>query len=114
MREHPPLEPARWGPDPERPRCPKCGAKTFMVVAYRAPLSRVKGGPIVLTAPCGYHIRQRGICHQPTVLILDGPRTYYAFPPSFDDVQGLTVPDILERYGAAAVWKQKAAAHGLT
>ena len=97
-----------WGPDPRRPRCPRCGAKVSLVVAYRAAGARVEGGPVMLSAPCSYHVRGRGVCRQPVVVVLEGARARYAFPPSWEAMQGLGVEEILARWAPARVWAREA------
>src|SRR5690606_13178223 len=97
-----------WGPDPRRPRCPRCGARVSLVVAYRAPAARVEGGPVMLSAPCSYHVRGRGACRQPVVVVLEGTRVRYACPPSWEAMQGLGVEEILARWAPERVWAQEA------
>ena len=93
-------------PPRHRPRCPRCGAKVTLVIAYCPPPARVEDGPVVLSSLCGYYVRHRGLCRQPVVLVLDGSRVEYAFPPSFEAIHGLTPAAILERWSAARVWSQ--------
>lgn len=67
----------------------------------------VTGGPVVVTVGCGYSVRGAGRCRQPVALVLDGPRAEYAFPPTFEAIDGLTAEEIITRYGPGAVWARK-------
>jgi len=83
-----------------------------LVVAYRAAGARVEGGPVMLSAPCSYHVRGRGVCRQPVVVVLERAHARYAFPPSWEAMweamQGLGVEEILARWAPERVWAQEA------
>jgi hypothetical protein len=58
-------------------------------------------GRVLVSVGCGYKVRQGPPCRQPIVLLLSGDTVVYAFPPSWEDVAGLTAREIVERYGRA-------------
>lgn len=73
-----------WG---DRPRCPGCGARVWLVVAQWPDRATIEGGDVVVTARCGFWRRGAGRCRQPLALVLSPqmpPR--YVFPPSFEEL----------------------------
>lgn len=79
-----------------------------LVVAYRTAGARVEGGPMALSASCSYNVRGRGVCRQPVVVVLEGACARYAFPPSWEAMQGLGVEEILARWAPERVWAREA------
>lgn len=93
-------------PDQSRPRCPRCGARAYLVVAQHSPNFHADPA-LVITGSCGY-VKGKAICRQPIALIINGGGSVrYAFPPDFDSANTLDPEELATKYSPAAVWAQK-------